>query len=132
MSMDHLSNMLSSIKNASMANNAFVETIHTKELEEVAKTLKKAGFLEEVKVFKQEGNSFKGLHLDLVKENGKVKLLDLKRFSKPGRRVYKSYKDIGKSMGGFGIFVVSTSRGIMDGSEARKKKLGGELICEVK
>lgn len=115
-----------------MANNAFVETIHTKELEEVAKTLKKAGFLEEVKVFKQEGNSFKGLHLDLVKENGKVKLLDLKRFSKPGRRVYKSYKDIGKSMGGFGIFVVSTSRGIMDGSEARKKKLGGELICEVK
>ena len=131
MSMDLLSNMLSAIKNAAMAGRVSVEVLYSKECEEVAKNLRKAGFLENVKVFKESGKSFKKLHLDIANENGFAKITDVKRLSKPGRRVYKSYKDIEKVAGGYGVLVVSTSRGIMEGSEARKKKLGGEYLCEI-
>lgn len=126
-----MSNMLSSIKNAAMSGKPSIEVPYTKESEEVAKNLRKAGFLENVKVFKEENSSFKKLHIDLVFENGVSKITDVKRISKPGRRTYSGYKDLRRAAGGFGVTVVSTSRGVMDSSEARKKKLGGEVICEV-
>ncbi|KKS17469.1 MAG: Ribosomal protein S8 [candidate division WWE3 bacterium GW2011_GWC1_41_7] len=132
MSVDLLSNMLSSIKNASMAGRRSIEVPHSKESEEVAKNLQKSGFLENVKVFKESGTAGKKIHLDLSYENGLPRVTDVKRISKPGRRVYKSYKDIERVAGGYGTLVVSTSRGIMEGSEAKKRKLGGELICSVK
>lgn len=131
MSIDNLSNMLSAIKNAAMVEKPFIEVVYTKENEEVAKNLEKAGFLEKVKVFKEENTKVKKLHLDLAYENGISKITDVKRLSKPGRRMYKGYKELGKTAGGFGITVVSTSRGIMDSVEAKKKKLGGEVICRV-
>lgn len=131
MSKDILSDMLSSIKNAAMSGKPSIEVPYTKESEEVAKNLRKAGFLENVKVFKEENSSFKKLHIDLVFENGVSKITDVKRISKPGRRTYSGYKDLRRAAGGFGVTVVSTSRGVMDSSEARKKKLGGEVICEV-
>lgn len=126
-----MSDMLSSIKNAAMSGKPSIEVPYTKESEEVAKNLRKAGFLENVKVFKEENSSFKKLHIDLVFENGVSKITDVKRISKPGRRTYSGYKDLRRAAGGFGVTVVSTSRGVMDSSEARKKKLGGEVICEV-
>ena len=119
--MDHLSNMLSSIKNAAMAGKKSLEVVYTKECEEVAKSFKKNGFLENVKSFKEEGSSFKKLHLDLAYEGGASKVTDVKIYSKPGRRVYKGYKDLGKVLGGYGATVVSTSRGVMDGVEAERK-----------
>jgi small subunit ribosomal protein S8 len=123
--------MLSSIKNASMANKKSLEVVYTKECEEVAKSFKKNGFLENVRSFKEEGSGFKKLHLDLAFEGGAPKVTDVKIYSKPGRRIYKGYRDLGKVLGGYGATVVSTSRGVMDGMEARKKKLGGELICQI-
>jgi small subunit ribosomal protein S8 len=114
-----------------MSGKPSIEVPYTKESEEVAKNLRKAGFLENVKVFKEENSAFKKLHIDLVFENGISKITDVKRISKPGRRMYSGYKDLRRAAGGFGVTVVSTSRGVMDSSEARKKKLGGEVICEV-
>ncbi|MBP7927635.1 30S ribosomal protein S8 [Patescibacteria group bacterium] len=132
MSLDRLSNMLSALKNASMAKKPYVELAHTNQCESVAKVLKNSGFLSEVKVFKDKGASFKNLRLELAKEDDtSFKVTQVKRISKPGRRLYRAYADLRPVAGGIGVAVVSTSRGIMSGSEARKKKLGGEIICEV-
>ena len=126
---DRLANMLSTIKNAYAINKPSVEMSHSKQMEEVAKVLEKAGFLKNVKVFKESGVSFKKLHIDLTYDNGMAKISNLVRVSKPGRRVYKNYSDLKPVVGGFGISVVSTSRGIMSDSDAKKRKLGGEVIC---
>jgi small subunit ribosomal protein S8 len=131
MSVDRISNMLSSIKNAAMAGRSSVELRHSKECEAIAKVLEDRGYLEGVKVFKQEDGEGKMLHIDVVKEDGIVKLSQVKIISKPGRRIYKKYEELKPVLQGLGIMVISTSRGIMSGQEARKKKLGGEVICEV-
>ncbi len=128
--MDRMSEMLSSIKNASMARKKSVESFYSKECESVAKVLKDRGFLSEVKIFKE--GQFKRLNLTLAYE-GKIPLVtDVQRISKSGRRQYRGYNELHKVQAGLGVSVVSTSRGIMSGEEARKKKLGGELICQIK
>lgn len=131
MSMDRTSNMLSSIKNAAMAGRDFIEIRHSKECESIAKVLEEKGYLEGVKSFKQENGGGKMLHAGLIKEEGVAKLSQVKIISKPGRRIYKKYGGLRPVLQGLGVMVISTSRGIMSGQEARKKKLGGEVICEV-
>lgn len=131
MSLDRLSNMISSIKNISMSGRDSLEIPFTFECESVAKVLKDKGFVEEVKTFKKEQSSSKMLKITLAKEGNVIKISEAKRISKPGRRAYIGYRDIRPVLQGLGIMILSTSRGIMDGQEARKKKLGGEIICEI-
>jgi small subunit ribosomal protein S8 len=131
MSTDKISNMISMLKNASMAKRTSVEFFHTIECEKIAEILKDRGFLKNVKVFKGEKSKAKMLHLDLAEENGVFALTEAKRISKPGRRIYKSYKLLRPGAGRFGIIVVSTPKGIMDNIKARKHKVGGEVLCEV-
>ena len=131
MSVDTLSNMTSAIKNSVMAGKSYLELPYSRQCEEVAKVIKERGFFENVKVFKVKGLPFKRLGITLALENGVSKISEIKRISKPGYRVYKKSEELGRTRGGFGYLIVSTSRGIMGGSEARKKKLGGEVICEV-
>lgn len=131
MSMDRLSNMLSAIKNASMAGKKVVEIMYSKECEEVAKVLREKGFLESVKVFKPEKTSVKRIHIELASEGNLFTLTEARRVSRPGRRIYRGADEIGTYKRGFGVMVVSTSKGIMSSAEARKKKIGGEIICEV-
>lgn len=132
MSVDRLSNMLSALKNAVLAGNEYIETYHSKECENVAKVLKDEGFLSEVKTFKFKDKKYKGLRLELAKsEEGGFKISEIKRVSKPGRRMYAGNDDLKPLKAGHGVTVVSTSRGVMSGAEARKKKLGGEVICRV-
>ena len=115
-----------------MSGKTSIEVPYTRECEDVAKSLKEAGFLSDVKVFKDTGKSYKRMRIDVAYDNGNPKVTDVSRLSKPGRRIYKGYADITKVAGGFGVLIVSTSRGIMSGTEAKKKKLGGELICSVR
>lgn len=148
MSVDTLSNMTSAIKNTVMVGKTYLEVPYSRQSEEVAKAIKDRGFFESVKVFKAElaprkakakittsskekDRTFKKLGITLASENGVVKISQIKRISTPGYRVYKKSEDLGRTRGGFGYLIVSTSRGIMGGSEARKKKLGGEVICEI-
>jgi len=131
MSTDRLSNMVSSIKNASMAKKNAVEIPYSIECEKVAQILKKRGFLNEVKLFKPEKSHEKMIHLGLSEVDGAYVVTDARRVSKPGRRIYKGYKELKPSWGRFGLLVVSTPKGIMDSVEARKKKLGGEVLCEI-
>ncbi len=126
MSSDRLSNMLSSLKNAAMVGKPFVELPYTKECEGVANVLREAGYLEGVKTFKEKGKNYKSLRLDL---NSKIS--QVRRISKPGQRMYSSAAKLNLVAGGMGVLVVSTSKGILPGREAKKRKLGGEILCEV-
>jgi small subunit ribosomal protein S8 len=132
MSVDLMSNMLSSIKNAAMVKKPSLEIMYSKQCEAVAKVLAAEGYISGVKVFKESGKPFKKLRLDLAYDDAGFSVIqNLIRVSKPGRRMYKGSSELGRYMSGFGVQVVSTSRGVMTGTEARNKKLGGEVICKV-
>lgn len=131
MSVDQLSNMLSAIKNASMVGKSNFEFVYSKECESVAKLLVKRGYLKGVRSFKPKGKKYKMLSFDLAYDKGDPNITDIKRVSRPGRRIYSKSNNVGKLLGGYGLMVISTSRGVMSGEEARKKKLGGEVVCEI-
>ena len=97
---------------------------------ELSKLLKDEGYISDVKV--SGDGSDKQIEIDLkYSENGSPVLAGLNRLSKPGRRLYVGSDSLPRNNGGLGTVVVSTSRGLLPDSEARKRKLGGELICEV-
>lgn len=131
MSVDTIANMLSTIKNAVMVRKDSVEFPYSQQKESILKVLESRGFISKVKVFSFQDRPFKGLHVDLSYTDDIPVINDLRRVSKPGSRIYKNFSDIKRSRGGYGVFVISTSRGIMSSEEAKKKKLGGEIICEV-
>ncbi len=114
-----------------MAGRPSIEIMYSKNCQEVANVLKEKGFLENVKVFKPEHSSVKRLHLDFALVGNTATLTDAKRISKPGRKMYVKASEMRSSKNGYGLMVVSTSKGIMDSIKAKKKNLGGELICEV-
>lgn len=128
--MDRIANLLTSLKNATMVGKSSTETNLFKQGKEVLEVFKSKGLIRDLKVFKDEESGFKGLHIDFVDANGPVRKLETVRISKPGHRVYSDFKKLLKVKAGLGVLVVSTSRGMMSGEEARKKKLGGELVCK--
>jgi small subunit ribosomal protein S8 len=128
--MDRISNLLSSLKNASMAGKTYLEVPYFKQGEKITEVLKAKSLIKDFKIFKQEGTKFKGLHIDLINMGNTTRRLKIDRLSKPGRRIYGEYKKFLKVKAGLGVLVVSTSRGMMNGEEARHKKLGGEIICK--
>ena len=130
--MDTIANLLSSIKNASMVKKSSLEVPYSKMNERILTILKEKGFLEAVKVFKHKDSVIKGLHVDLkYTETKKPFISEAKRVSKPGRRIYLGSKELEIVRNGYGVWIVSTSRGLMAVDDAKKKKLGGEIICEV-
>jgi len=125
---DPIGDMLIRIKNGYLARRAVVEVPYSKMKEEIAKLLVKEGYL---KKFKIENLKFKILKLELKYEGKRPAIEGVKRISKPGVRIYAKAGEIPKVKYGFGITIVSTSKGIMTGKEAKKKNLGGEVICQV-
>lgn len=130
--MDTIANLLSKIKNASMVSKESVEVPYSKMNESILNILKSEGYIKDIKVFKNKDSVIKGINVSLgYLETGRPSINNLTRLSKPGRRIYRSADMLVNKMGKFGTIIVSTSRGLMSISEAKKKKLGGELICEV-
>ena len=130
--MDTIANLLTKIKNASMVSKDSVELPYSKMSESILKIFKETGFVSDVKVFKEKDSVKKGLSVQLsYMENGKPKISEAKRVSRPGRRIYRSVSELKDERGVFGLTLVSTSRGLMPISEAKKKKLGGEVFCEI-
>ena len=112
-----------------MRRKKSVELPYSRLKEELARDLVKEGYLSGVKRFKEKGKVGKMLHLDLKYDNDEQLPLKIKRVSKPGRRVYIRSKNIPPRFHGF--LVLSTSRGLMTDREAKKRRLGGEILCEV-
>jgi small subunit ribosomal protein S8 len=130
--MDTIANLLTSIKNSSMVSKETVEVPYSKMSEQILKLCQETGFIKSVKVFKHKDSVIKGLAVELdYYTNGKPKISEAKRVSKPGRRIYRGFSEVKDERKQFGLLIVSTSRGLMSVTEAKKKHLGGELICEI-
>ena len=125
---DPIADLLTRIRNASQARLPAVEVAHSRMKENVARILKQEGYIADCTV---EGQPFKTLKLKLKYQGRKGVIEDLKRISKPGLRRYVRTTEIPRVLGGMGIAILSTPRGVMTGNEARKQKVGGELICYV-
>ncbi|MEI8389044.1 MAG: 30S ribosomal protein S8 [bacterium] len=130
MNTDPIADMLTRIRNAGMADHASVEMPSSKLKVELAKVLKAEGYISEFAV--KDVDKFKILSVVLkYKENGKPIISKLKRASKPGLRLYMKSKNLPKILGGLGIAIVSTSRGLLTDRKARKENVGGEVLCYV-
>lgn len=128
-STDPIADMLTRIRNALMLNREFVMVPYSKMKNQLALEIKKAGFIDNVEL--QGEGMQKQIKITLRGENTPAKINHIERVSKPGRRMYAKSTDIPNVMGGRGVVVVSTSRGLMLDHEARKDNIGGELICKV-
>lgn len=125
---DPISDMLTRIRNGGRALLPVVELPHSSIKENVAKILKSEGYVTDVAV---EGEAKKRIKIRL-KYNGKKSVIEgLKRISKPGLRKYVGSTEIPRVRGGLGVAIVSTSEGLFTDSQARKKNLGGELLCYI-
>jgi small subunit ribosomal protein S8 len=127
---DPIADMLTRIRNASMARHDRAEMPHSRLKEHVAGVLKAEGYLDDVRV--SEGEEPKTLTVVMRYGRDKASAIDgIRRVSTPGRRVYVRHDLIPKVCSGMGISILSTSRGVMTDREARRQRVGGELLCEV-
>jgi len=127
---DPIADMLIRIKNALMARHKKVIIPASKIKLEIARILKEEGYIEDYQYIdeKPQGKIEIVLKYD---ENKRPVIAGVRRVSKPGRRIYMGYRKLPKVLDGLGIAIVSTSQGIMTDYEARKRKIGGEVLCEI-
>lgn len=127
---DPIADMLTRIRNAIAANHARVDIPGSKLKMEVARILKEEGYINN---FTTKGEGIKYVIRVFLRYDAKgtSSITHLARVSRPGRRVYMGASDIPKVLGGYGISIVSTSKGLMSGKRARREKVGGEILAEV-
>jgi small subunit ribosomal protein S8 len=125
---DPISDMLTRIRNGGRALRPVVQIPHSKMKESIAHILKKEGYISDVSV---EGKTIKTISVRLKYEGKKNVIEGLRRISKPGLRSYVGATGIPRVRGGMGVAVISTPEGVMTGVQARKKNLGGEVVCHI-
>ena len=127
---DPIGDMISRIRNAQMRLLNNVKIPSSKFREKILEVLKKEGYISDYKLLSDTKNK-NSLSVDLKYNNGSPVIKEIKRVSKPGRRIYARANSIPKIQNGLGLAIVSTSKGIMTDDEARSQKVGGEIICRV-
>ncbi len=127
---DPIADMLTRIKNANMVRMEKVDIPASKLKIEMTKILKEKGFIKGYKVLKDKKQGILRISLKYAAGGERV-ISGLKKISKPGRRVYVDKKEIPKVMGGFGIAILSTSKGILSDESCRREGIGGEALCYV-
>jgi small subunit ribosomal protein S8 len=127
--MDPVANMLTQIRNAQAVGKKTVEVPYSDFTFEIASLLEKEKFLG--KVEKKGRKEKKKIDIALKYKEEIPVISGIRKISKSGQRIYESCKDIKKVKGGYGIAVISTSKGILTDREAKKQKVGGEIICQV-
>lgn len=125
---DPIADMLTRIRNAQQALLPTVEMPHSRMKESIANILKREGYVADVAV---EGKPIKKLSVKLKYQGRRGVIEGLRRISKPGLRNYVGSDEIPRVRGGLGVAIVSTPEGLMTGIQARRKNLGGELVCYV-
>jgi small subunit ribosomal protein S8 len=127
---DPVADMLTRIRNANLALHEEVVMPSSKLREQVAKILAAEGYIDGYEV--RPGQPGKELRVQLRYGPDRTRVINgLRRVSSPGRRVYRSADQLPRSVGGLGVIVVSTSQGLLPDREARRRRLGGEIVCEV-
>ena len=128
-STDPIADMLTRVRNAINVRKNVVTLPHSKVKESVALLLKANNFIDEVKV--TDAPVGKTLKLVINSDSSNARITEITRLSKPGRRAYVGSAEIPVVKRGRGLVIVSTSKGMMTGDQARKQHIGGELICQV-
>jgi small subunit ribosomal protein S8 len=128
---DPVADMLTKIRNASLAKHEKVEITTSRMKLQIVKILKNEGYIKNFKkVVSKEGVNYIRVFLKYDEKQNPV-LHGIDRLSSPGRRVYSGYRDMPRVYNGYGVVVVSTSTGVITGKKASEKKVGGELICSI-
>jgi small subunit ribosomal protein S8 len=130
-SSDPIADMLTRIRNAIAVQKNEIELPHSIVKEQVARVFKNKHLIESVEVLKVKDSPFKNLKIVINQPETNAKITEIQRMSKPGRRLYARADKIPTVKNGRGFVIVSTSQGLMTGSEAKRKGIGGELICKV-
>jgi small subunit ribosomal protein S8 len=125
---DPISDMLTRIRNASRALLPHVNVPHSRLKENIARVLQREGYVADIVV---EGKPFKTIKIKLKYTGRKCVIEGVRRMSSPGLRRYLGAQEVPRVLGGLGVSILSTSEGVMTGVQARKKNVGGELLCEV-
>ena len=128
-STDPIADMLTRIRNAIAVGKSEVAMPTSKLKQTVAEQLKKAGYVTAVKVVEAQPRGVLTITINKPGENATI--TEINRISKPGRRVYAKAAEIPRVKNGRGIVLISTSQGVMTGDQAKKARLGGELLCKV-
>ena len=127
---DPIGDMLARIKNSQLRNHKFLKLPSSNFKVKISEVLKKEGFIIDYKVEKKE-LSKQDLIIDLKYNSGNPVINTIERISKPGRRIFSSAESLPKINNGLGIAIISTPKGVMTDIDARKQRLGGEIICKV-
>lgn len=127
---DPIADMLTRIRNAIAVHKDSVSMPHSKVKEAVANVLKAQNFIDDVKT-EESSDGYKQLVVTINNEGSNARITEISRMSTPGRRLYSSADEIPVVKRGRGIVIVSTSKGMMTGADAKNQRLGGELICKV-
>jgi small subunit ribosomal protein S8 len=126
---DPIADMLNRIKNAQVVGHLTVEMPFSNLKYEIAKILEEKGFVE--KVEKKGRKARKTMEIVLKYHDKTPAILGIRRISKPGQRIYLTSSQIKKVRDGYGMAILSTSKGLMADREAKKQKMGGEVLCEI-
>lgn len=127
---DPIADMLVRIRNANVAMNEKVDIPSSKMNEDIARILKREGYITDYKVIENRKQGILRIFMKYGPDQERV-ISGLRRVSKPGRRVYRGSKELPRVMGGLGVALVSTPKGILTDKQSREANLGGEVICEV-
>ena len=127
---DPIGDMIARVKNAQLRNKKKVELPSSSFKFKIAEVLKKEGFIIDCKTNERENNKI-ALEIDLKYNSGSPVISAFERVSKPGRRIFSSADSLPKINNGLGIAIISTPKGVMTDIDARKQRVGGEIICKV-
>ena len=128
MSNDNIGDVLTQIRNANLIKSSSTLIANTRTNYQILKILNNEGF---IKSFKILSPKYLLLNLKYIGQNKHPILTNLRRISKPGRRIYTNHKEIPTILGGLGIVILSTSKGILTDREARFQRIGGEILCSI-
>ena len=126
---DPIGDMIARVKNAQLRKHKKVELPSSKFKSKIADILKNEGFIKDFKVSTEEKKNI--LSLELKYHSGNPVISNFERVSKPGRRIFSSADSLPKINNGLGIAILSTPKGVMTDIDARKQKVGGEIVCKV-
>ena len=126
---DPIGDMIARVKNAQARNHKKVELPSSKFKSKIAEILKSEGYIIDYEIKSDQNKS--SLHISLKYNSGNPVISSIERVSKPGRRIFSSADSLPKINNGLGIAIVSTPKGVMTDMDARKQKIGGEIICKV-
>jgi len=128
---DSIADMLTVVRNGSRAKKEKVDVKNSRINQEILDIFKKEGYIKNFKVIDDKRQGIIRVYLEYSGKDNKPSITQIRRISTPGLRVYAKKEELPKVLRGFGTAIISTSKGVMTDKEARKEKIGGEIICYI-